>query len=163
MKLIDSYFPASIAAKEQFFRLVVFNYLLSNGDAHLKNFSRLDCEGNNDGVLAPAYDLINTKLHIDDSDLALKEGLYEGDYNYQSYNTLGYYAFDDFYEFGLRIGMLPTRVKRFIKSFLLESDTIAHMIERSFLNTEAKNNYSKLYTEKLKRLTTSTLELIDSQ
>lgn len=42
----------------RFFRLVVFNLVLGNADAHLKNFSLLErAEGLR---LSPAYDLINT-------------------------------------------------------------------------------------------------------
>lgn len=43
---------------DRFFRLVVFNLVLGNADAHLKNFSLLErAEGLR---LSPAYDLINT-------------------------------------------------------------------------------------------------------
>ncbi|HSF44486.1 MAG TPA: HipA domain-containing protein, partial [Chitinophagaceae bacterium] len=78
--LIDKYFPAAIVAKEQFFRTVVFNYLFSNGDAHLEKFALLDCEHNGDGRLTPAFDLVNTALHGDTGDLALLGGLYEKDF-----------------------------------------------------------------------------------
>lgn len=43
---------------DRFFRLVVFNLVLGNADAHLKNFSLLERP---EGLrLSPAYDLINT-------------------------------------------------------------------------------------------------------
>lgn len=43
---------------DRFFRLVVFNFVLGNADAHLKNFSLLERP---EGLrLSPAYDLINT-------------------------------------------------------------------------------------------------------
>ena len=47
---------------ERFFELVVFNYIYANGDDHLKNFS-LVLQGE-DYRLAPAYDLLNTSLHV---------------------------------------------------------------------------------------------------
>lgn len=153
--LIDKYFPASIPAKEQFFKLVVFNYLFSNGDAHLKNFSRIDCEGMGDGLLAPAYDLVTTQLHVDDSDLALQDGLYEKDYGYISYSTLGYYAYDDFYEFGLKIGLIPLRIKQFLNQLLEKKENVIEMVKRSFLNEETQEKYITLYQEKYKRLNTS--------
>lgn len=37
-ELIQRYVPAWKIEMERFFRLVLFNYLFSNGDAHLKNF-----------------------------------------------------------------------------------------------------------------------------
>ena len=45
-----------------------------------------------DAFLTPAYDLINTRLHVDDSDLALTEGLYPGDFKHLSYAGYGSYA-----------------------------------------------------------------------
>jgi serine/threonine-protein kinase HipA len=45
----------------RYYRLVVFNLVLGNADAHLKNFSLLESEG---GLrLSPAYDLINTLVY----------------------------------------------------------------------------------------------------
>lgn len=45
----------------RYFRLVVFNLVLGNADAHLKNFSLL---GTSEGLrLSPAYDLINTLVY----------------------------------------------------------------------------------------------------
>ncbi len=150
--LIDQYIPAAIKTKENFFQLVVFNYLFSNGDAHLKNFSRLDCSGIGDAFLSPAYDLINTRIHVDDSDLALTGGLYNDDYNYASYNTLGFYAFDDFLEFGKRIGLVPQRVKRMLLGFLQNEEQVLGLIKRSFLTNEVKSRYINLYNDKKKRL-----------
>jgi serine/threonine-protein kinase HipA len=57
----------------------VFNYLFSNGDAHLKNFSLLESV-DGDYLLSPAYDLINTRLHVDDSNFALDKGLFADEY-----------------------------------------------------------------------------------
>lgn len=158
--LIDQYFPAATPAKEQFFRLVVFNYLFSNGDAHLKNFARMDCEGSGYGLLAPAYDLINTRLHIADGDMALEEGLYEGDYKHPSYEKLGYYAFDDFYEFGIRMQLLPARVKRMLAGFLNKTEEVSTLIQHSYLNEDMKTEYSRWYHDKLRRLQQSVSGLI---
>ena len=56
--LIDKHVSAAMVEKLKFFRIVVFNYLTLNDDAHLKNFSLIKGD---DGEyhLAPAYDLIN--------------------------------------------------------------------------------------------------------
>ncbi|SFH31850.1 serine/threonine-protein kinase HipA [Pontibacter chinhatensis] len=61
--IIKATVPAFRVELEKLFSLIVFNYLFSNGDAHLKNFSLIDtayC----DYVLSPAYDLICTRLHV---------------------------------------------------------------------------------------------------
>ena len=58
-----------------FFRLVLVNFILCNGDAHAKNFSMLD-EDNGAWRLAPVYDVMNTRLHVADSDFAMSRGLF---------------------------------------------------------------------------------------
>jgi serine/threonine-protein kinase HipA len=49
---------------------IVFNVLLGNGDAHLKNWAFVYRDGRN-GRLSPAYDLVPTVLYIDDDDMGL--------------------------------------------------------------------------------------------
>jgi len=100
---IIRYIPAHIRELERFFQLVVFNYLFSNGDAHLKNFSILESE-DGDPLLSPAYDLISTRIHVKDSDMALKNGLFSDQFTTESYLSNAFYARDDFMEFGMRIG-----------------------------------------------------------
>lgn len=158
--LIDAFIPTTIKSKEFFFQLIVFNYLFSNGDAHLKNFSRIDCMGNGDAFLTPAYDLVNTRLHVDDSDLALTNGLYNKDYDYASYAHYGFYAFDDFLEFGLRIGLIKQRAKRMILHFLNKTDEVKNLVKKSFLSDSMKEKYIVLYTDKLNRLSKSLMQNI---
>ena len=43
----------------EFLKLIVFNVLCGNGDAHLKNFSVVYRDGRN-ATLSPAYDLVST-------------------------------------------------------------------------------------------------------
>ncbi len=151
-ELIDRYFPSAVLAKETFFQLIVFNYLFSNGDAHLKNFSRLDCSAKGDAFLAPAYDLINTRLHVKDEDLALKDGLYPEDLKHPSFEHFGSYAYDDFQHFGEKIGLLPARVKRMISKFLKDEEKVYGLISKSFLNEKTKADYKRLYDDKRGRL-----------
>ncbi|MCA0380674.1 MAG: HipA domain-containing protein [Bacteroidetes bacterium] len=154
-ELIDHFFPASIPAKERFFQLVVFNYLFSNGDAHLKNFGRIDCEGTGFGMLAPAYDLVCTRLHIEDGDFALHDRLYEKDYEHPSYAHYGYHAYDDFYDFGLKMGLLPVRVQRILNSFLHKTEAVEALVANSFLSPTMRQQYLHWYHDKLRRLQTS--------
>ena len=46
-----------------FYKMIVLNNILQNGDAHLKNFGLL-YDGVNDIALAPAYDVISTTFYI---------------------------------------------------------------------------------------------------
>jgi serine/threonine-protein kinase HipA len=153
--LIDKYFPAAIVAKEQFFRMVVFNYLFSNGDAHLEKFALLDCDHNGDGRLAPAFDLINTALHGDNGDLALLGGLYDRDFEKLSFKALGYYGYDDFFQFGMKMGIVSFRVKRFMDQLLGSKQEVLDMIGRSFLSSDLKAEYARLYEDRHARLSRS--------
>lgn len=72
-KAIRANVAAWMVDMERFFELVVFNYIYANGDDHLKNFS-LILTGH-DYRLAPAYDLINTSLHVNGDDFGLDGGL----------------------------------------------------------------------------------------
>lgn len=57
---------------ERYFRLVGFNLVIGNADAHLKNFSLLERP---EGLrLSPAYDLVNTLLYPYDQETALEIG-----------------------------------------------------------------------------------------
>lgn len=71
---LKQFLPSWEAQAKHLFRLLLFNYLFSNGDAHLKNFSLIE-DGHGSFRLSPAYDLLNTRLHIEDTDFALTEGL----------------------------------------------------------------------------------------
>jgi serine/threonine-protein kinase HipA len=147
--------PAAMIAKEQLFKLAVFNYLMSNGDAHLKNFSVIDYQRNGNYVLAPAYDLICTRPHTDDGDFALEDRLYADDYKHPSYAHYGYHAYDDFYDFGVSIGLLPKRIETFIAVFLSNEALVDDMIQRSLMSEHLKKEYHKWYHDKLRRLQTS--------
>ena len=50
-------------ALANFYKIVVINYLIKNGDAHLKNFGLL-YHSFNDVKLAPAYDIVCTQIYI---------------------------------------------------------------------------------------------------
>jgi serine/threonine-protein kinase HipA len=73
-ELMREYLPSYKVESLKLFKLVLFNYLFSNGDAHLKNFSIIETPLG-DFKLSPAYDLLNSRIHIDDKDFALDEGL----------------------------------------------------------------------------------------
>ncbi|MFM7725067.1 MAG: type II toxin-antitoxin system HipA family toxin, partial [Flavobacteriales bacterium] len=84
--LIQKYVSAWRIEIEKYFSLVLFNFIFSNGDAHLKNFSLLE-SSSGDYLLSPAYDLINSKIHVDDSDFALNKGLFADDYKSDKYKN----------------------------------------------------------------------------
>ena len=147
--LIKKYVVAYSVEIEKFFRLVLFNYLFSNGDAHLKNFSLIETL-NGDMILSPAYDLLCTRLHVSDSDMATEDGLFSNDYETESYQANAFYAYDDFLDFAIKIGITPKRAKKILLFFQQDYPQTHQMIAHSFLSEETKKIYSDLYFNKLK-------------
>lgn len=133
-----------------FFTLVVFNYLFGNGDAHLKNFSLQQTSGG-DYILTPAYDLMNTSIHIQDGDFALQDGLMPPEAHSETYLRTGHPCKDDFVEFGHRIGVLPKKTDAVIEMFATEQAAVYTLIERSFLDERTKRMYKSSYQERLHR------------
>lgn len=145
--LIQKYSSAWRVEIEKYFSLVVFNYLVSNGDAHLKNFSLLESTGG-DYLLSPAYDLINTKLHVDDTDFALSKGLFSDNYKSESFKKNGHPSQLDFIEFSKRIGVAEHRIEKLLAPFLIKQAFIETLISHSFLNNECKRAYLLMYNTK---------------
>lgn len=156
-RIIELTVPAYRVELEKLFSLIVFNYLFSNGDAHLKNFSLIDT-AYGDYVLSPAYDLLCTRLHVDDSYFALKGALFSGDYETESFQANGFYAYDDFYEFGLRIGLQEKRMAGILHVFRQDHAAVHQLIDRSFLREDMKESYRKYYLERLEMLCYSMAE-----
>ncbi len=63
-KLIYSVTTDKKESMKNFFKMTVLNYLLKNGDAHLKNFAVLYDKDISDIKLAPAYDVVNTLCYL---------------------------------------------------------------------------------------------------
>ena len=134
----------------KYFTLVLFNYLFSNGDAHMKNFS-LQETTDGDYVLTPAYDLMNTSIHVNDEDFALQGGLIpKNDYS-DVYSQTNHPCKDDFITFGARIGVLQSKLTSIINLFSTEQPKVYELIESSFLDDKVKRMYKHSYIERLHR------------
>lgn len=150
-RLIQKYLSAWPIEMERFFRLIVFNYLFGNDDAHLKNFS-VQQTRDGDYMFTPAYDLLNSTLHItDDNDFALDGGLFENQYKSEVYNQKGHPCQTDFQTFGRLIGLKEVQVRRVLAMFLNPQPVVYDLIDRSFLNSEMKRMYKRSYDERLAR------------
>jgi len=122
-----------------FLRILIFNFLTGNGDVHLKNISLLET-ADGDMMLSPSYDLMNTKIHLTDNLLALnlfteleQTSLPLGQkYNYKS---------ADFTEFGKRLNIDASLIKRIVDSFIQKESELLAMVDKSFLSDEAKTLY----------------------
>ena len=55
--------------------------------------------------------MINTRIHIpSDSFFAQRDGLFSEGYETESFGVNGFYAYDDFYEFGAKVGLMERRI-----------------------------------------------------
>jgi serine/threonine-protein kinase HipA len=144
-------FPKYVAAWkieiEKYFTLVIFNYLFSNGDAHLKNFSLLENSAG-DYLLSPAYDLLNTRLHVADTDFALNKGLFMDNFQSAAYRKNRHPSATDFEEFGKRIGVNNARIAKIIAPFLEKNPAVERLINASFLGKSEKKSYLIYYNTK---------------
>lgn len=143
--------PAYRVELEKFFSLVLFNYLFSNGDAHLKNFSLIDTAFG-DYILSSAYDLICTRLHVNDSYFALNNGLFSGDYSTESFQANGFYAYDDFHEFAHKLGLQEKRALKIMATYSQDYQEVHRLIDSSFLRDDMKEIYRNYYLERLRML-----------
>ncbi len=136
--IIGKYTTAPSVEILKFFRIVVFNYLILNDDAHLKNFSLIN-RGDGEYHLAPAYDLVNTSLHLYEPRIfALDKGLFREGMLFSDTRTVNR---GDFEEFGRRIGLAPRLVKRELDAFASEQPLVKNLINRSFLSEKLKRYY----------------------
>lgn len=141
-ELIHRYTTAASVEVLKFFRIVVFNYMILNDDAHLKNFSLIN-RGDGEYHLAPAYDLINTSLHLYEPRIfALDKGLFREGMHLTDVRSV---CRADFEEFGHRIGLSARIVKRELDFFAAEHPLAQLLIEHSFLPEKLKRYYRLSY------------------
>ena len=125
-------------------KLLLFNYLFSNGDAHLKNFSIVETTMG-DYRLSPAYDLLNSRIHIEDKDFALDDGLLPKNLAQGNIRL----------QFAKLAEHAAISVKGFndiIALMISKSDIVEKMVEASFLNDSSKRNYWQSYKGRLNQL-----------
>jgi serine/threonine-protein kinase HipA len=143
-ELMRENLPSYKVESLKLFKLLVFNYLFSNGDAHLKNFSIIETP-QGDFKLSPAYDLLNSRVHIEDKDFALDEGLIParmGQGNVaKQFRLLADYA------------GIPEKQKNAIMALMVsKTEQVTNLIAASFLKDRIKRSYLHGYQLKLKKL-----------
>lgn len=144
-ELMRNYLTTYKIEAPKLLKTIVFNYLFSNGDAHFKNFSILETPFG-DYRLSPAYDLLNSRIHIEDKEFALDEGLLPKNL------AQG--------KIGLQFATLAEKAEISEKIFqeimalmISKSDLVEKMVAASFLNDTTKRNYLQSFHGRLKQLT----------
>jgi serine/threonine-protein kinase HipA len=140
-ELMKRYLPIYKLEAPKLFKILIFNYLFSNGDAHLKNFSLTETPLG-DYRLSPAYDLLNSRIHIDDKEFALEDGLLPRNLSSGKIST----------QFAKLAKEAEISEKLFLslKSLMISKSTqVEKMISNSFLNDPTKRNYLQSYQRRL--------------
>ena len=151
--LIKQYVPAAMVAVENFFKIVLFNYIFSNGDAHLKNFSLIRNQFG-ELELSPCYDLMSTIIHTSgESDTALN--LFYQDYESDYFSTYGHYGRMEFEAFAKKLGIVEVRYLRIIDAFIEKKDVVTKFIANSLLFTDVRQKYGDHFLDKVQRILSS--------
>lgn len=143
-ELMKSHLPAYQLEAIKLFKILIFNYLFSNGDAHLKNFS-LSETPMGDFILSPAYDLLNSRIHVEGSDFALEEGLLPKPINHGKISQ-------QFKLLAEKAGIKQKISEDILKFMLSQSDLVGSFVNASFLDQKTKRSYLQHYQGKLNRL-----------
>ena len=121
-----------------FFERVVFNFVIGNGDAHLKNYS-ISYKDRETIRLAPAYDIVCSKLVIpDETDSALTINGKNNKLKREDFNKVADYL------------NVPSKIRyeKFEKSLnLMET-----VIKRSKIKNESQKKFVGIIIERLSRL-----------
>jgi len=125
-------------------KILVFNYLFSNGDAHFKNFSLLETPMG-DYRLSPAYDLLNSRIHIEDKDFALDDGLLPRNLAQGKIRI-------QFAKLADNAGISEKNFIDIMTIMLSKSSIVKKMVSASFLNDSTKRNYWQSYNARIKQL-----------
>ena len=147
-EVIHRYVKATLIDIRRFFRIILFNFVTLNDDAHLKNFSLI--ERNGEYRLSPAYDLINTSLQLMNPHIfALDKGLFKEGMAFSDTHTI---SRSDFEEFGKRIGLPIKVIKQEIDMFAAEQPLVKELLGRSFLSPSLQKQYWRAFDYRRKML-----------
>jgi serine/threonine-protein kinase HipA len=147
-EVIHRYVKATLIDIRRFFRIILFNFVTLNDDAHLKNFSLI--ERNGEYRLSPAYDLINTSLQLMNPHIfALDKGLFKEGMAFSDTHTI---SRSDFEEFGKRIGLPVKVIKQEIDMFATEQPLVKELLGRSFLSPSLQKQYWMAFDYRRKML-----------
>ena len=115
---------------EDLFRRHVFNYVFSNGDAHLKNFSLLESSFG-DHLLSPAYDLLCTGLHLPSEFRCALDMFDTSETSFFKQN--GFYGRPDFLLLADRFGIRNETAPSILDEFAQRTSNVEALVKRSFL------------------------------
>lgn len=138
-KIIKKYSDQPGIDAIDFFQLVLFCFVIGNGDMHLKNFSMFENE-NGAFCLSPAYDLVCTHLVILNEPEQLSLNLNGKKNKIQRM---------DFDAFGISLQLTEKQIQNSYKLFSRKNDVVKWWISNSFLSDDQKAEFQELVLSRL--------------
>jgi serine/threonine-protein kinase HipA len=149
---IRRYVAAYPPALEEFFQVVLFNYLIANESPDTSHFSLIRT-AMGDLSLSPCYGLTNTTLDArPEAVTGAGPVLYRGSEKSSFYLQFGFYGLSEFSALADKLGLVPARRDKFIARLLSAKEEVLSMIRHSFLSGEAKKKYAAIYLSRLERM-----------
>ncbi len=122
------------------FNLILFSFIVGNSDMHLKNFSLY--KNNNNYILSPAYDLLNTLIVTEDNEeLALSIS-----------GKKNKIKIDNFINLAKNYNLLDVQIERIFKNYIDKKHLIIDTINDSLLSEELKIKYINIVLNRYNRL-----------
>ncbi len=95
--------------------------------------------------LSPAYDLLNSRMHINDKDFALEDGLFPQSI---AHGKIG----KQFSKLAEKAHISEKSFQEVMSLMVSKSELIEKMVTASFLNDSGQRNYFQSYLGRLKQL-----------
>lgn len=143
-EIMKKFVPAYLLEAPKLLKVLIFNYIFSNGDAHFKNFSLIETSMG-DFKLSPAYDLLNSRIHIEDKDFALEDGLLPK-------NLAQGKVISQFRILSEKAGINEKIYDEIINTMLNQTSLVEKLTFSSFLDEKTQRNYFQSYQTRLKKL-----------
>lgn len=123
-RLIREFVPAWRVEIEKYFVQLVFNFLFSNGDAHLKNF------------------------HVSDATFGLNGGLMPLEKRSIGYRKTGHPGYHDFVDLAVAVGVATKRIDIILAPFIERQPLVEELISHSYLADSVKKGYLLHYSNR---------------
>ncbi|MBP6456042.1 MAG: HipA domain-containing protein [Chitinophagaceae bacterium] len=142
-KAILKYSSNPLLDVTNFYELVIFSFLTGNADMHLKNFSLIENNLFDGYTLAPAYDLLSTKLvnEADTEELALTLNGKKSKLKY-----------DDFLAAFEKSGLTKKVLDTTLENFYYCTKEMKKKMRESFMSEEFKNKFETLFNSRCERI-----------
>ena len=148
-RLLHRFCKAYRVEVEKLFARIVFSYVFSNGDAHLKNFSLYE-SAFGDYILTPSYDVISTSLHFPNEARTALE-MFDS-FESENFRQNAFYKRPDFLKLAELYDMDRSRADQCLKQFAKHEEAVVSLVDRSFLSDGARSEYLHLYHDRLRAI-----------